>query len=97
MQLSQLKVGESARVIDVNCLPKTKKRLAEIGLLEGVIITLVRKAPMRCPLQVRLRNFNLAIRISLAEKITVEKLKKAEMVKTQNKTKADSLYKKGVI
>ena len=87
MFLSQLRIGDSARIIDVNCAHKTKKRLAEIGLLEGVVVTLVRTAPARCPLQLRLRNFNLAIRRSLAEKITVEKI--AERPKLEKQTPND--------
>ncbi|MBQ3219934.1 MAG: ferrous iron transport protein A [Clostridia bacterium] len=74
MLLTDLRIGESAKVVALNNPKKIKERLNNIGLTKGVTLTLVRVAPLGDPIQIKLRDFYLAIRLSDANKIQVEKL-----------------------
>ena len=74
MKLSELKPNESAIVKKINCEKKLKTRLGYLGLTEGVKITLIKFAPLKDPVEISVRGFCLAIRVSTAEKIEVEKV-----------------------
>ncbi len=50
--LSSLKPGESARVLSLKQVPASfRQRLMSMGIAHGVVMTLVRKAPLGCPLE----------------------------------------------
>jgi len=72
--MSEMKVGERAIVKQINNCEKVKSRLKNMGLITGVAITYVRKAPFGDPIEIKLRDFYLALRVCDAEKIVVEKI-----------------------
>lgn len=74
MVLSELKIGELAKVVKISNVNSVKDRLTAMGLTEGVKITLVRLAPFSDPIEIKLRGFYMAIRKVDADKIYVEKL-----------------------
>ena len=74
MKLSALKKGESGVVKSINCVKELKTRLNHLGLTEGVRITLVKIAPLKDPVEIKVRGFYSALRVSTAENIEVEKL-----------------------
>ncbi len=74
MLLSQLKIGESKRIKEINCCKKVKQRLNNMGLTQGITITLVRIAPLGDPIEIKVRDFYMAIRKNQAQKIVVESL-----------------------
>ena len=72
MNLSQLKEGERATVTAFDLSKELTERLERLGVTKGVIIKLVRIAPLKDPIEIKVRNFNLAIRKSVADKISVQ-------------------------
>ena len=86
MKLASLSPSDTAKVLKILCDKKTKNRLFKMGLTEGVTVTLVRRAPLGDPLELKVRDFYLAIRSSAAEKIEVEKLSPQNGKKTARKT-----------
>jgi len=73
--LSNLKVGQSARVLKLNETNKQIRRhLLDMGLTRGVKITIKKIAPMGDPIDIRLRDYELCIRKADLEKIEVEVL-----------------------
>lgn len=72
MKLDKLQNGRSAKVTRILCNEKTKKRLFKMGLTEGVSLTLVRRAPLGDPIELKVRDFYLAIRLSTAKQIDVD-------------------------
>jgi Fe2+ transport system protein FeoA len=74
MFLSQLKVGQKAKVLSLNNPQKIKKRLENIGLTVGTSVVIIRKAPFGDPLEIKVRDFYLALRKVDADKIQVELL-----------------------
>ena len=74
MKLSELKKGESGIVKKIGCKNPLKTRLNHLGLTEGVKIMLVKKAPLNDPVEIKIRDFYLAIRVETAENIEIEKI-----------------------
>ncbi len=74
MLLSELKIGEEKRVKEINCPDKIKLRLNNMGLTVGTKVTLVRVAVFGDPLEIKVRDFYMAIRIKEAYNIVVEDL-----------------------
>jgi len=73
MKLSSLKVGESATVKEIGTTKSLKDRLNYMGLTVGVKVTVVRFSPFNDPIEIKLRDFLMAIRMADADKIEVVK------------------------
>ena len=76
MNLSKLKVGDKARVISLNVSDKEVRRhLLDMGVTRGVIVKVIRKAPMGDPVDIELRDYELCISKRELEQIEVEVIK----------------------
>lgn len=74
IKLSELKMGESGRVVSLTGISvDIHKKLMAMGLLPNTTVTLVRSAPLGDPLQLKVREVNIAMRKKMAESIEVEK------------------------
>jgi ferrous iron transport protein A len=66
MQLSDMKVGQTARIIAFNSSQKSdksyRKRLIDMGFLPGTVLTLIRIAPLGDPIEIRIRDIALSVR-----------------------------------
>ena len=73
--LSDLKVGQTARVLKLNEENKAIRRhLLDMGVTRGVEITIKKIAPMGDPIDIELRDYELCIRKEDLRKIEVEVL-----------------------
>jgi ferrous iron transport protein A len=72
--LSKLALGESGIVRELPKTPVLASRLREMGVLRGTEVTLVRRAPMGDPLEIRLRGYSLSLRTQDANEVLVEKI-----------------------
>ena len=73
MNLSELKVGQKAKVLKLNIENKQIKRhLLDMGMTRGVLVTVKRKAPMGDPIDIALRDYELCICKADLSKIEVE-------------------------
>jgi ferrous iron transport protein B len=73
MKLVELKNKEKAVILKVKGHREFKKRMAELGFVEGRIIEVVRQAPLQDPIDYRIMNFEVSLRRSEAELIEVSK------------------------
>ncbi|NLY92783.1 MAG: ferrous iron transport protein A [Myxococcales bacterium] len=71
-RLSEVPVGERAVVRALHGERFLSRRLMEMGLLPGVEVEVVRRAPMGDPIELRLRRYALSIRREDAATIEVE-------------------------
>lgn len=71
MTLTNLPVGETAKVVAVKGNNAVTKRLMEMGVVPGVAVRVVKTAPFGDPLEIRLRGYSLAMRKSEAEAIEI--------------------------
>lgn len=72
MKLSELKVGQTARVVSIDLNQNQREKLYKLGLTESVKVTLIRIAPLFDPIELKVRDFYLALRLSQANEIEVE-------------------------
>lgn len=70
--LSQLSVGDSAKVLRVSGDADIRGRLLEMGLTTGVTVRMVRTAPMGDPIELLVRGYHLSLRKSEAAVVEVE-------------------------
>lgn len=70
-RLSDVGVGESVTVVRLDNARTVALRLLELGLLPGTVVTVVRRAPMGDPIELRLRDYALSIRDEEARQIHV--------------------------
>jgi len=73
MTLGELGVGNSGRVVSVNCEKVLRRRLLDMGITPGTRVTVKKAAPMGDPIELFLRNYVLTLRLQDAEKIAIEK------------------------
>lgn len=73
MRLSDLKVGQSANIVNINTIePVMRKKLLNLGFLPKAQIQLLRVAPLGDPMAIRCANSSIAVRKSIANQIVVE-------------------------
>lgn len=74
MNLAQLKIGKSAKIIAVNGDGALRCRLLDMGLIPKTTVTLQKVAPMGDPIEIHIRGYELTLRKEEAEKIEVEEI-----------------------
>ena len=72
MNLDELEVGRDAVVASVDCDEAAlRQHILDMGLTPGVEVTLMKRAPLGDPLEIRLRGYELALRRDDAARISV--------------------------
>jgi len=71
MSLAGASLGCRCRVKGIRAGHPLSYRLMELGLIQGAEVRVLRRAPLGCPLQVRVGDYDLALRMSEAELIDV--------------------------
>lgn len=72
MTLDKLKIGSSSVITAVGGDGPLRCRLLDMGLTPRTRVTLQKVAPMGDPIEIRVRGYELTLRIEEAEKIEVE-------------------------
>lgn len=70
--LDGLEPGEAGVIVRVDGEPAIARRLMELGLVPGTTVEVVRRAPLGDPLELRIRQIHLSIRLSEAAHVHVE-------------------------
>lgn len=71
MTLKELAVGQSGIITVVGGEGDLRCRLLDMGLIPNTKVTLQRVAPMGDPVEIRLRGYELTLRLEDAEKIEI--------------------------
>lgn len=71
MTLDQLPIGKSARITRVGGEGALRCRLLDMGLIPRTRVTLQKVAPMGDPIEIRVRGYELTLRIEDAKKIEI--------------------------
>lgn len=73
MKLSDLKIGQEAKVTKLNIDKKDVKRhLLDMGLTKGTTVRIKKSTPMGDPITIELRGYELCVGKADLEKIDVE-------------------------
>ena len=70
--ISDLQIGESARVSGYRDASEYCERLMRLGLIPGTTFTLQRYAPLGDPVEIRFRGYSLVLRPSEAHCLLLE-------------------------
>jgi Fe2+ transport system protein FeoA len=70
--LANLPVGTEAKVSAVQGNNAVMRRLMEMGVVPGVSLKVIKTAPFGCPMEIRVRGYNLALRRTEAESILIK-------------------------
>lgn len=71
MTLDKLKTGQSAKITAVGGEGALRNRLLDMGLIPKTTLTLQKIAPLGDPIEIRVRGYELTLRLEDAKKITV--------------------------
>ncbi len=71
-RLSDVKVGEKARVIRVEGADEVGCRLLEMGMTAGIEVKVLGAAPWGDPIEVELRGYRLSLRKTEANRVEVD-------------------------
>ena len=80
MTLNELKVGSSARIDSVGGEGALRQHFLDMGVIPGAELKLVELAPMGDPMELRIRGYELTLRLADAEKIGITEIEKSEAV-----------------
>ena len=76
LALSALRPGDRAVIRHLHtATPLVRQRLLELGMTRGVLVELIRVAPLGDPLEVKIKGYRLSLRKVEAEAIVVRKEK----------------------
>ena len=79
MTISDLKIGESGKITTVGGEGALRQHFLDMGMIPGVVITLVKYAPMGDPLELKIFDYELTLRKADAAKIEVEFVENPEI------------------
>lgn len=71
MTLDELKPGEKGKITAVGGEGELRLRLLDMGLIPRTEVTLMKVAPMGDPIEIRVRGYELTLRVSDAKNIEV--------------------------
>ena len=70
--LKDVKIGRSATVVRVNGEGALRRRIMDMGITRGVVLSVRKVAPLGDPIEITVRGYELSIRKADAEMIEVE-------------------------
>ncbi len=71
MTLNEVRIGESAYIKQINGTGAVKRRIMDMGLTKGVMVTVRKVAPLGDPIELNCRGYELSIRKEDAANIEV--------------------------
>lgn len=73
MRLSELALGERARVVGVDATGEVGQRILEMGMTPGIEVRMAGTAPLGDPLVYEVRGYRLSLRKAEAAHVEVER------------------------
>jgi len=72
--LDILEPGQKARVIHVSGRGAVRRRILDMGMVPGAEVEVIGKAPLKDPVEFRVKGYNLTMRKTEAKLVVVEPL-----------------------
>ena len=70
--LKDVKIGKSCKVIKLHGEGAIRRRIMDMGITRGTVLTVRKVAPLGDPIELRVRGYELSLRKADAEMIEVE-------------------------
>ena len=77
-------IGKSAVIVSVGGTGALRQHFLDMGLIQGVEVTVVKYAPMGDPIEIKIHDYELTLRKEDAQKIEVKEITKKEELKNEN-------------
>lgn len=74
MRLSELQLGQKAKIVSVGTRGIIKRRLKDMGVLNEEMLIVEKVAPLGDPIDIMIKGYHLSLRKEEAEAIEVEVL-----------------------
>jgi len=74
MLLSEMKEGESARIVKIGGNGALRRRILEMGIIRDSMIHVEKYAPLKDPLELIIKGYHISLRVEEATQIIVEKI-----------------------
>ncbi|MCI6089459.1 MAG: FeoA domain-containing protein [Solobacterium sp.] len=71
LTLRDVKIGETVTVVKLHGEGAIKRRIMDMGITKGVVIKVVKVAPLGDPLEINVRGYELSLRKADADLIEV--------------------------
>jgi len=71
-RLSEMNIGDKGKIKSVKASGEIRRRLLDMGLVEGVQFTVLRVAPLGDPMVVKVKGFDLSLRVKEARHIKIK-------------------------
>jgi len=81
MTLKELELGKSAVIESVGGEGSLRQHLLDMGIIPGAEVKMIRLAPMGDPLEIRIHDYELTLRLADAERIQIKTLEENETKK----------------
>lgn len=92
--LSKLKVGQTAKITKIGSTGSIRQHFLDMGLIPGIEVTLQQLAPMGDPIELKIHDYELTLRLSDADKIEISTpyiLEKSKKINTNINAKSNKL------
>ena len=71
MQLESLKIGQSGHIESVGGKGALRQHLLDMGVIPGASVTMIKRAPMGDPVEIRIHDYELTMRLADARQIEI--------------------------
>lgn len=72
LSLDKLKINQKGTIIAVKGQGLVRRRLFDMGVTPGALVTLIKLAPLGDPLEINIRNYELTLRKDEAKNVILE-------------------------
>lgn len=70
--INDMKPGDKANVVKVHGTGAVRKRVLDMGLTKGASVTLIKRAPLGDPIEIKVREYGLSLRNTEAMIVEIE-------------------------
>ncbi len=78
MNLKELEIDQSATILSVGGEGSLRQHLLDMGIIPGAEVKMIKLAPLGDPLEIRIHDYELTLRLDDAERIEIKPLEKNE-------------------
>jgi Fe2+ transport system protein FeoA len=75
LKLSDLKEGQTGRIVRVGGQGVLRRRLLEMGLIKGTQVYVEKYAPLKDPIELIVKGYHVSLRVEEAAQVVLEEVK----------------------
>lgn len=95
MTLNDLPIGKTATVTTVGGEGALRQHFLDMGLIPNATVTMVKRAPMGDPIEVRIRSYELTLRSEEAKAIEIDEVRESPFNEQKSIAESDDIFHPG--